>query len=322
MEDAGGALNRTDVPAMYQGRRVVSVTPYGRHRYVEILAHHLLALRGLIDEHHFWINTDDPDDLSFVKELAAAYPDFFRLVHDSSRYSKKACVPRICWFWQKCDEDDTLYLKFDDDLVWIDDGAVERLLAFRLANPDYLAVFPNTVNNSLCSHLHQRMGLLPELPIIEYECLGNVSWGRWQTARDCHEAFFRLCAAGQLQRYRFATWQLSQYERFSINAMCWLGSDLAEPARRFESDDEAWVTEILPRETGRPCCIVGDALVAHYAYGPQRIGLEANTNTLIGYKALAPREHAATIAQCLPAKSAAGITGRLRDLLRRRLQAA
>jgi hypothetical protein len=101
---------------MHQGRRVVSVTPYGRHRYVEILARHLLNLRPLIDEHHFWVNTDDADDLGFVHGLAAAYPDFFKLVYDSSRYSKKQCVPRICWFWQKCDEPDALYLKFDDDL--------------------------------------------------------------------------------------------------------------------------------------------------------------------------------------------------------------
>jgi hypothetical protein len=301
---------------------VVSVTPYGRHRYVEVLAQHLLGLRGLIDEHHFWINTDDAVDLAFVKSLASAYPDFFKLVHDSSRFSRKACVPRICWFWQKCDEDDTLYLKFDDDLVWIAEGAIERLLEFRLENPEYLAVFPNTVNNSLCSHLHQRMGLLPELPLIEYECLGEVSWRRWQTARDCHDTFFRLHAAGQLDRYRFNTWQLSQYERFSINAMCWLGSDLAEPARRFETDDEAWVTEIVPRETGRPCCIVGDALVAHFAYGPQRVGLEANSRALADYKALAPREHAGEIERLMPATATWNFSGRLRNLLQRRPQAA
>lgn len=300
---------------MYQGRRVVSVTPYGRHRYVEILARHLLKLRPLIDEHHFWVNTDDADDLAFVQDLAASYPDFFKLVHDSSRFSKKQCVPRICWFWQKCDEPDTLYLKFDDDLVWIADGAVERLLEFRLAHPEYLCVFPNTVNNSLCSHLHQKLGLLPETPAIEYECLGNVSWARWQTARDCHETFFQLHAAGELGRYRFDDWVLKDYERFSINAMCWLGSDLAEVAKRFESDDEAWVTEIAPREAQRPCCIVGDALVAHFAYGPQRAGLELACDALAGYKALSPKEHHDEIERLIPKQPAPSFGKRMRNLL-------
>ncbi len=148
------------------------------------------------------------------------------------------------------------------------------------------------------------MGLLPEFPLIEYECLGEVSWGRWQTARDCHETFFRLYASDELKRYQFSTWQLGNYERFSINAMCWIGSDLAEPARRFERDDEAWVTEILPRETGRPCCIVGDSLVAHFAYGPQRAGLEANTEALAAYKAIAPSEHASRFATRPPTATA------------------
>jgi len=296
---------------MYQGRRVVSITPYGRRRYVDVLAQHLLQQRGLIDEHHFWMNTDDRDDIAYARGLAAACPDFFRLVHDSSRYSRKAPVPRICLFWQKCDEDDTLYIKFDDDLVWMADGAIERLLEFRLANPQYLAVFPNTVNNSLCSHLHQRMGLLPDSPVVEYECLGDVSWKRWQTARDAHQSFFRLYDAGQLSRYRFETWELKQFERFSINCMCWLGSDLAEPARRFCDDDEAWVTETLPRETGRTCCIVGDSLVAHFAYGPQRAGVEANTDYLARYKAIAPRHYQPQVERSTRPMQRESIAGRI-----------
>jgi hypothetical protein len=300
---------------MFQGRRVVSITPYGRRRYVEILAHYLLALRGVIDEHHFWINTDSGDDLQFVRELADAHPGFFRLVHDASRFSRKAVVPRICWFWQKCDQEDTLYLKFDDDLVWMDDGAIERLLAFRLEHPHYLAVFPNTINNSLCSHLHQRHGLLGDTPLIEYDCLGDVSWRRWQTARDCHETFFQLRAAGQLERFYFNTWVLSQYERYSINCMCWLGRDLAEPARRFVDDDEAWVTEILPREMGRPTAIVGDALVGHFAYSPQRAGLESNTDMLARYRALAAA-HSPYMLRSAASATSDGVAARLREFRR------
>ncbi|REK06809.1 MAG: hypothetical protein DWQ37_22475 [Planctomycetota bacterium] len=289
----------------------MSVTPYGRRRYVEILVRYLLGLRDLIDEHHFWINTDCPEDVQYARDLAAAYPDFFRLVHDSSRYSRKSAVPRICWFWQKCDEDHTLYLKLDDDLVWIDDGAIERLLQFRLDHPQYLTVFPNTVNNSLCSHLHQKQGLLADTPAVEYECLGDVSWRRWRTAHAAHETFFDLRAAGELHKFHFDTWELTDYERFSINAMCWLGRDLAEPARRFADDDEAWVTEHVPRETGRTTAIVGDALVAHFAYAPQRGGLETYTDVLARYRALAAtREMHAPVAP----RESASVGRRLRHL--------
>jgi hypothetical protein len=108
---------------------------------------------------------------------------------------------------------------------------------------------------------------------------------------------------------------LKDYERFSINAMCWLGSDLAEPAKRFESDDEAWITEIVPREVERPCCIVGNALVAHFAYGPQRAGLELACDALAAYKSLAPRERHDEIEQLIPRRPAPSFGKRVRNLL-------
>jgi hypothetical protein len=276
---------------MYQGRRVVSVTPFGRRRYVELLAHYLLDLRDVIDEHQFWINTQCREDLDFVHDLADCYPDFFKLIKHRARYATDGMIARICPFWRQCNQPDTLYLKFDDDLVWMADGAIEKLLDFRLANPSYLIVFPNTINNSLCSHLHQRMGILPPEPPIEYECTGEISWRRWQTARECHETFFKHHKAGHLDRYRFDRWELTRFERFSINAMCWFGHDLAPWVRQFTGDDEHWTSQVVPERTGRTTCITGDSLVAHFAYGPQREGLEANTQTLDRYRAIVPRRH-------------------------------
>lgn len=275
---------------MYRGQRVVSTTAYGRRRYVKLLAHYLLKLRGLIDEHHFWINTEDRADLEYVQGLAQQYPDFFKVAQIAEPFNRKKPVPRISKFYTGYCEPDVLYLKFDDDIVWIDDGAVERLLAFRMDNLDYFAIFPNLVNNSLCSHLHQRMGLLPDRPRVEYKCAGKVSWKRWQTALACHESFLRLQADGELRRYAFSRWELHDFERFSINAMCWLGQDLAPYAARIRKDDERWLTEYLPKMTGRPTCITGDSLMAHFAYFTQRTELEANSDVLSRYQALVDAE--------------------------------
>lgn len=271
---------------MFQSRRVVSTTAYGRRRYVQILAHYLLQLRGLIDEHHFWINTDNREDLDYVQRLARQYPTFFKVVDIAEPFNKKRPVPRISKFYTGYCEPDVIYLKFDDDIVWIDEGAVERLLAFRTANPEYFAVFPNLVNNSLCSHLHQRMGILPAVPRVEYKCAGKVSWKRWQTALACHETFHRFREAGELARYAFPRWVLGDFERFSINAMCWFGHDLAPYAARIRKDDERWLTEYIPKMSGRPTCITGDSLMAHFAYFTQRNDLEANSDILTRYQTL------------------------------------
>jgi hypothetical protein len=48
---------------MVDNYRVVTNSPYGRKRYVEILVEYLLASRPIIDKHVFWLNTNVEEDL-------------------------------------------------------------------------------------------------------------------------------------------------------------------------------------------------------------------------------------------------------------------
>ena len=48
---------------MIDGYKVVTCSPVGRKRYVEVLVKYLLQLRHVIDKHVFWINTFEKDDL-------------------------------------------------------------------------------------------------------------------------------------------------------------------------------------------------------------------------------------------------------------------
>ena len=59
--------------------RVVSVTPAGRRRYIEILVPHLLRQRHVIQEHHWWLNTNVAEDIAYIHQLCADHPDFFRV---------------------------------------------------------------------------------------------------------------------------------------------------------------------------------------------------------------------------------------------------
>ena len=49
--------------------RVISVTPAGRRRYLQALVPYLLRQRHVIDEHHWWLNTTDVDDIHFVERV-------------------------------------------------------------------------------------------------------------------------------------------------------------------------------------------------------------------------------------------------------------
>src|SRR5262245_29694480 len=70
----------TELLRMFNGHKVISVTPYGRRRYVSLLTNYLERARGLIDEHHFWVNAQNPPDLEWLQSCVASAPDFYRTV--------------------------------------------------------------------------------------------------------------------------------------------------------------------------------------------------------------------------------------------------
>ena len=58
---------------MVDNFRVVTGGPVGRKRYFEIQVNYLLKLRHIIDEHYFWINTDNKEDLDYFDSLIEQY---------------------------------------------------------------------------------------------------------------------------------------------------------------------------------------------------------------------------------------------------------
>src|SRR5262245_10155783 len=134
---------------MLDGYRIVSVTPAGRRRFVKLLANYLLQERGLIDEHEWWVNTDVPEDVDYLRGLSQQHPDFFRLITVSSPIPPpEKRTYRICEFAPRLVEPNTIYLRLDDDIVYIAPGAIRALLRFRIENPAPFLVYPCIVNNS------------------------------------------------------------------------------------------------------------------------------------------------------------------------------
>jgi len=139
--------------------RVVSVTPAGRRRYIEILVPHLLSQRHVIDEHHWWLNTNVAEDIAYIHQLCAEHPDFFRVCVKPFDASKTH-GENIWKFFIDFAQPGTVYVRFDDDIVWMADDAVERIVRFRTEHPQPLLVLGNIVNNSNCSAAHQQAGLI------------------------------------------------------------------------------------------------------------------------------------------------------------------
>src|SRR5262245_15255943 len=128
---------------MFNGYKVVSVTPFGRRRYVSLLDHYLRRARGIIDEHHFWVNTKNDADVEWLRSCVATAPDFYRTIEIDQPYEDFWTLRIHTFFHQYPNAPDTIFIRFDDDIVWIESQAIERLLAFRVANPRYFLVFAN-----------------------------------------------------------------------------------------------------------------------------------------------------------------------------------
>lgn len=271
--------------------RVVTVTPAGRTRNLQVLIPYLLRNRGLASEHHFWVNTVNEDDIDTIRRACGAYPDYFRCV--PLPFGVPAGPPTIQRFYtlkEYCDPE-TVFVRIDDDICWMARDCLYELVKFRIDNPEYFIVYPNIINNAVCAFLHQRAGLLPHDGEITCDgrCAGNA-WSDERFTRLQHEMLIQRIESGDTDVYRraFDRWLLLDVEqdhrwredeppwcepgRCSVNVISWLGADF-EPVRQAAearsealADEERFLAYDYPRASGRRNCIVGSALAAHFSF--------------------------------------------------------
>jgi hypothetical protein len=284
-------------------QRIVTVTPAGRKVYLEILAAYLLQNRKHIQEHRFWVNTTNEEDIAYLEALAREHPDFFKLVR-REYYDADRPNHSIWQYFQDCTDDDTIYIRLDDDICYIAPDAIPSLAAFRVAHREPFLVYGNIVNNAICSYYQQERGLLPlSWGKVEHECMGPVGWGSKVFAQRLHVLFLKDIRRGNTARWKFPPKTLDDYRRFSINVICWFGHDMKQvrelsvpdlsvqplafpPDGHSINNEEVMLSEYLPFSFGRANMICGDALFGHFAYYPQRAYLEQMTTLLEEYREL------------------------------------
>ena len=285
--------------------KVITVTPAGRKHYLEILAEYLLRNRRYISEHHFWLNTSVKDDIAYIEMLAVKHPGFFKI---NRKEMLKKSVDRIWQYYRDYVDDDTIYIKFDDDICFFEKDAVKNLIENRINNPKHLFVFGNIINNAVCSHFFQQEGIIPlEWGKVGYECLDNNGWQNPIFAGKIHKKFIKDIKSGNLNKWKIDNVVMEDFRRFSVGVMCWFGRDLKGLPElnsgfdetidyrtgewRFIHSDESFLSQDLPQRLNRPNVICGNALFGHFAFYIQRDYLESCTVLLEEYKAIALGEN-------------------------------
>lgn len=264
--------------------KCIIVTPAGRKQYLEILVKHLTKQKDSFEEWHLWKNTSNPDDLKYLHDLADTH--LWIKVIEAADSDPSVGNLNIYRFFDFARDPNTIYIRLDDDIVWLDDNFISELYEARIKHPSYFLVYPQIINNGLISHIQQRIGVFKFPHFVEYACMGNA-WSDPSISNALHHQFLDTIESQTLDKWRncFNKWIALVHERISINSFAFFGKTFANI--QVGLDEEDWLSCAYPRESGLFNIVVGSPMCVHYAFFTQRPTLDTVPSILERYKVIA-----------------------------------
>lgn len=251
---------------MYNNYRIVLVTPSGRRKYQSILFKYIEKYSAIIDEYRIWVNTKNINDINWFKNLEKKY-DWVTL--DTREYISGN--RSINQFFNKCIDNNTIYIRLDDDILYLDSNFLQNLIECRIAHPEYFLVYGNIINNGICSFFHQRHNIININCILKYNAMSNL-WASGLLAEQIHNIFIDDINNNDTKKYQIDNRIISNKHRFSINAISWFGAEFSKFNGYINSkeDEEKFLTQLYPSSIEKNNFLCGSAICSHFAYYPQR----------------------------------------------------
>jgi hypothetical protein len=269
-------------------KRII-ITPAGRIRFLEILYLHLLTKKNEFDEWHLWVNTDNEDDVEYIYQLEKEN-NWIKTVPSKLPIVKGYPVKTIVPFYEYCIDQDSMYLKLDDDICFIEKGSIDKIFKERQSNDKSLLVFGNIINNSIISHYYQKNNIISSEKLVTYDAFDEVGLKDAIFAEDLHRLFLNKYESIGLEHFYMKNIKPEGFPRISINAVAWTGKMFNEFEGKIDHyDDEDWLSHHKSKMINSPNIIVGDTIFCHFSFGIQRNHLES-TDILPKYKLIALEE--------------------------------
>ena len=293
--------------------RVVLITVCGRKKFLKIQRPYIESLKHVVDEHHLWVNTENPEDLAYLEEMQKSDPDHFKLIrrptflHDrfdeNGSPSVHSVGQMISPFFKNCVEQDTVYVRIDDDVCFIEVDVFQSYVDFRVAHPEYFLVFPVIVNNCMDFRVFPRSH-----PFCQSGYEEETDWRPHggQIGLHLHNCFF----SNPLSSLKFENDGVRGCgEMAAINCISWLGSEFAKfdgmvawNKDHYEQEEE-WLIRDKPNQIGKQNCIFGGMVVCHYSFAHQRApyhtyfgdGLDLDTTDVLERYEFLSLEHMAGV---------------------------
>lgn len=255
---------------MYNNYKIVINTAAGRRRYMQYLIPYIVSSE-IVDRYDIWINTHNCADIEFFRKVAEKYPVINLVWQPDGLVNGNASINA---FYKSCTEANTIYFKLDDDIIWMEPETIEKMVRFRIENPDYFLVSPLVINNSLSTYLLQIEGKLRLESYCQASASHPILWKSGYFAAELHEWFLE----NYLSKRRWCDLHIGKKEmamtRFSINSILWFGDEMKKFEGIVPGDDEEFLSCIYPTMRGMSNAWNGDTLIAHFAFFTQREQLD------------------------------------------------
>jgi len=258
------------------------VTPAGRKKYLEILYKCLKKQKNSFNIWYLWLNTINAGDISFCKNLERDN-DWIKTIDLDVPLSGN---DSIASFFKYATDDDSIYIRFDDDICYLEENFIEKMTQRRLANQTAPFIYPITINNSHIAYVLQEHKKLKLTESIYKDMLGqNNLWKDPSLAMQMHIELIEKIKSNQIQDYYINDFIIDDYCRTSINCISWFGTTMEKIKNSVFGDEEHFISVAYPKDNNSPNMIVGDIICSHFAYHTQRIFLD-NTTILDEYNKL------------------------------------
>lgn len=251
---------------MYNNYKIVCNTAAGRRRYMQYLIPQVIC-SDIVDRYDIWVNTMDKEDIAFFEMLASKYSKINLVWQPDNNING---ISSINAFYKKCIEDNTIYIKLDDDIVWLAPNFFETIVKFRIDNPQYFVVSPLVINNAKTTYLFQIQGKLQLARYQRAESFNKILWKSGKFAVELHEWFINKYLKSQKWEELYCQDYPMGITRFSINSIVWFGEDMKQFDGIVTGDDEEFMSCIKPTLEGKANCFCGSTLISHFAFRSQR----------------------------------------------------
>jgi len=279
---------------MYQNYKIVIITPAGREKYLSFFKKFMYRkiADGLIDSWDLWLNTINPTDIAYIRSMAAenSKVKIYELDEPITPTWESYNALQTHKFMKFAQDDDTIYIRIDDDIGWVEEGALEKIIQARIDHPDAFAIYPNVINSTMCNSWHQEIGALSEEAGIvrkesqhpedkDWAYLDAFSYTSAEFYKHIFNTFKKRYEENSLYAYYLPSKSFDDYKHFSICSLCWWGRDKIDCG----PNEEAQMAWELPEKLKRPVWFCGDALVYHLFYHTQRESLGGNEEPFLEY---------------------------------------